>query len=113
VLLAVDVVVMVLVEGGDRVGVADPKVDGLGQAAERLAGPGHVRVHFAGHRRVRHKKNGGVNSPGWRAITWERRERAEHRHAGAATPRSLHLTVPSPSVHLSLCKRARNTVLRC
>jgi hypothetical protein len=44
VLLAVDVVVMVLVEGGDRVGVADPKVDGLGQAAESLAGPGHVRV---------------------------------------------------------------------
>ena len=48
----VNVVVVVLVEGGDGVGVADPEVDGLGEAAERLAGPGHVRIHVTGDRRV-------------------------------------------------------------
>lgn len=71
----VNVVVVVLVEGGDGVGVAYPEVDGLGEAAERLGGPRHVRVHVTGDRRVlpaeavvlllrvRYQAGGRVGSP--------------------------------------------------
>lgn len=50
--LDVDVLVVVFVEGGDREGVADPEVDGVGVGGERDSGEGDARGHVGGEKGV-------------------------------------------------------------